>query len=1130
MKKVNVFDTSVNVQTDMSYKLYFYHASTQQSVGLTFSPNKLVAFSYTYNGVTRSNVFTECYTSEKIDAYSTRQINWKDTNLNCPGINEIGISFDTGKFRTPGASEADLVLDNKFATCVRIWNSNGEQLITIYNHFLGDNTLYSYDFSNTHYTNNGSVVINRQYDIDNPGQYVEIESTTIGQTVETYLSSNYSFTENYKFIENLKNYNSLINLIHSSLIPGELYDFYIHFVDKYGIATDGYRLDCETNFIQKYKNIAGSKIQDANISVTKNGIEYRFVSFIDQTNWEPPGTWNDNVIPTPDCFVQGSMMEQTYYRYLFMPHNANILKWSEENNAYILNYDNGIVIAAETDGEVTFLYYSKEDIENYGLTNYLSDFINLQSADYIGETFDLLHGDLIAPNKDIKWYQVAHLQNIGHLYPNTSFISYPNLYGHNLFKVPISNPCSQYSIGLHVENVDIPEGYVGWFISYKKFDNIIKCVGIGNQNGIITDTVNIDKENYASTLLLKICQVTLSFIQTNVIELYTPSKIDSYRNIYSHELQFAGESVKSRLGKHSIYKLNDPLAYPNIFSNPGTDCWLMIAIDTNINKYTNEDAPLFRIGNIYRGTNAEITTGFNGALGYSSVIQYNETHGVAYRNATPHKLAIDLSASTALVQDSWATSSVVINLIKLWSNKIFSSTIINNHPEVQYHNEVLDNLEKIITDSTRENKADINQFVQPQNSIDLFDRKLQDFDEGNPYFYRAFREDIIYKDSFNKTLKISNIISDESRKNNWRNFSVEEYKYITENKGNIIKLIDLGTWLFVHTEHSLFGFDTDNWMKTQDKNVNLQQQEIINIQYKEFFSEKLGFGGLANIYNSIKGTFGYIWWDKDHNKIYRVDNNSFVDVSGNIQYWLNKIKPDNVLFLNDIKNDRLLILIEKGHEEKIISYNYKTNNWISFHTGYHYDKKSVNTKEITYFLSKENGKDIFKNIKEDNIDDINFDKKPCTVSIICNENYESYKYLEWIEYKFKQLDKTSIIYSDYYKATGYIYELLKPYAGEILYINNDELRYEPGGNKTKFNLEITGDKNQKDDFTKPYYKLGDWRFNCLRNANMENGYVGKADDDGRIYGNYFIFRFEFNSKELINIESFKASMSQFENV
>ena len=106
-------------------------------------------------------------------------------------------------------------------------------------------------------------------------------------------------------------------------------------------------------------------------------------------------------------------------------------------------------------------------------------------------------------------------------------------------------------------------------------------------------------------------------------------------------------------------------------------------------------------------------------------------------------------------------------------------------------------------------------------------------DQFVPKLLTQYRNDIINITRFDKTIRRSNIIQDESEVNAWRVFPIEGYKNITENKGIITNLVGIGYYLLVHTQHSMFMFDISAALKTRDENVQLYQPDAFEVDYKE---------------------------------------------------------------------------------------------------------------------------------------------------------------------------------------------------------------------------------------------------------------------------------------------------------
>jgi len=1125
-QNVNLYTSNINIGLDYQKAIYGYDGNLYINAETGF-------LSININGVSNIIKPADINTGLKACNISDNNGNVIVHQYDKPGITDYISQASINAFR-----ETDV-----YYLTPRFFNSKGKHLLTIYAGLSVNTKKYMVDQSGTllptdlTYLNIFSLFYNGTY-LDNYDNLMTWRDDTSdhhtvkriwGREVSNVDGTTYTPLDYISYIANYNVFSAIYNNMLSSIIPGEIYDFYIHYIDKYGISTDGYRLNWKDNgelYTKEHGGIYG--IMPVIINGTNDDGTYYYCKKLTNSGYISADLsiyWADNtndinLLPAADCKL---LQNIDCSIYLFYKDKSKIFIYNDNTSNYEINYNNiGLLFINNSDNNLKYFLYHVEFSTaslikldtNTTVADYLSDLFNENLIQYEGEA-----GDVENLKADWYWDDISGYDFSSNNIP--AFLPYYNINNDCLFKAPV---CSAYidNVLLYLEVNEIPEDYVGYFISYKKLDLRLPIYGYGNQFGIYSNSVNIDRIIHPIACLIIQPNEALTYYKTTQYYSSIYNADTKFINVYKKSISFAGDNLGGRLNLGTIFKTNN---YNDVPDYKDSSIHPIVGLVINKNIYTSTEDVIYRIGNIFYNTGVNlISQGLMGFYGADDAIIYNN-EGVTFVNSLPYKSKLDIKEVDDPQTDIY-TNKNFVNLAMLyaainrWSNHILDSRYINYPTTVQYHNDILDNLEELIINNTRSNKGNINSYIMPINSIDTWQEKLYISDELNPYPYIVYRKDIFTKYSYDKTLRISNIISDETKQNRWRNFTIDEYKFITENKGNIIKLIDLGTWLFVHTEHSLFGFDTDNWMKTLDKNVNLQQQEVMDIQYKEFFSEKLGYGGLKHKENSIKGTFGYIWYDKDHNKIYRLDGQEFIEISAPIKYWLDNIQIHNILFLNDIKNERLLVYFETNQEyidESILSYNYKLNVWVSFHSDYVYNNISINTKEKTYFIDNNS---IVKQINPD----IASPKKPCEIQIIVNDNWEVYKFLEYIEYKFKKLDLNNI--TDFRYNYGYLYELLKPYSGELLEIKNDNIAVDENDTPI-YDLEVQT-INEKDNYLKPYYKLGDWRFNCLRNLDNRN-IVKSADDTNRIYGNYFIFKFTFNTTDLLNIESFKIQISQFEN-
>ena len=140
-----------------------------------------------------------------------------------------------------------------------------------------------------------------------------------------------------------------------------------------------------------------------------------------------------------------------------------------------------------------------------------------------------------------------------------------------------------------------------------------------------------------------------------------------------------------------------------------------------------------------------------------------------------------------------------------------------------------------------------------------------------------------------------------------------------------------------------------------------------------------------------------------------------------------------------------------------------------------------------------------------------------TVDIIMNTNYETMKYIDNVYYKIREINKTNDAYeySPVEKFNTY-------YSGDKLRIYSDIC--DTGVlNIANANPEKT--INKVGDYTKPYWRLGNWHFNALRD-NMAEYINNQVSNSGasRMYGNYFITHFEFNTTAPVEVESIDGKL------
>lgn len=972
----------------------------------------------------------------------------------------------------------------------------------------------------------------------------------------------------------------------TTLIPGEVYNFFIHFVDKYGNFTNGYKID---NTFPQHVNKDGNKV---------DGVVF--------------------IIP-----VSQIKFEQDRLDYIY----CSVDKTAKINDIIIKTLLNlGYIISDyKNPGNHMIRYYADYNFITKELSREIQDEIRTEDYDYVKNKLIDSVKPFINQNLNYEFYKIFTFNN----YISSGeygFDNYINVNGDSLFKVPFNNidVNSHRVYRPYFNNINIPNNYVGYFISYEKFEKRSKYTGLltindfrntdtiigkGNTNyndyslanvtiskGINNrNTDNVVKKDSLNTMnsntmnfycdnldIDDTLELDFDFLRIegkNVFDYYDIPNINYYQR--NAPFGFVSDMNKVQLQDYNFEKLypmpNYKLAVANSVKDNRIGVGTCIVIDNkydlfvNATEKKNNDINLYRVSlvkdnpNIYNNNNKTlikftdvfynknntgiINTGLNGVYTYSGTIIYadtgvvfNETNGiVTMQNAEYQYYPTTVSPGHNKTSENDRPFMCYLQM-PIIDTVFHESKCFKNEPKPQSY----------VTKPASENDSAqyrTGYMVTPANSIDLFENRQGSADQFNPKTYSNYREDIKDIDVYNKTIRRSNVIQDESRENSWRKFSLEAYKNITENKGIIINLIGIGNLVLAHTEHSLFMFDLNNELKTIDQNIQLHQPDAFDVAYKEVFTSELGYGGLQDKRSAIVDQFGYIFYNNDDNNIYRFDNNQLAIISNDIVEWLIKAKPNNVRFAHDIRNNRLLIKFDYGIFRKnedgstftqkrnlVLSYNYKTQNFISTHS--YYFRDAYNSKNRVYFINGfQSGNlvyDAVYNFTEAfnnyctyaNIygysNPIERFNNSCKLSFIINEGYDIVKFLEYITYKLYKVDES--VRGD---VPFPVKKLDTPYAGQILRVYNDNV------NTNDINITVDNEsidpnehKNIFGNYKKPYWDLGNWNFSYLRNMIGNEGDQSAAVMS-RLYGNYFIVEFEFLMQDRrIDFESLSYKISK----
>lgn len=941
--------------------------------------------------------------------------------------------------------------------------------------------IFEYNVGNDTYKSVGGSYFTKD-DYDNNILYFD-ENGINGEITSEILSYSLSNIRGDKiyFINSKESYN--IRKQKTTLIPGEIYNFFIHFVDKYGQYTNGYRIDNKIKLL--YNN-------EEYVLISLNG-------FIDNSS--------------------DFTMDYSNY-YLLRKFEDKVFSSSGYIN---INKDSEIIICEDTSIELdTNLFtYKITTASNYIGGEPLINFLN-NKYKYLENV------------KNIKWGDLPDA-TIG----SNDFFPYINTKGERLFKVPYStidiktNSYNQYNIhvpiySIEIYNVDINKDYVGCFISYEKVQNVCKISGVltkydliqsyksdselNNYNASNSDymrfyssdfdlldyvdlkynTLRIEKVNcFKEELNLNELNASTEYIANlNIPELESDSNYIKYYGIKNYEIELGGDPTKSRDGLGTCLKM--PII-KELFDDNSINFYKVSLLYIDEDIYTNNDKILIKCSDIVylNNRNDVFNYNFNGYITYNNFLIYNNNKVYYSEGNIVNKENISYNNISKYL--TYVQSPV-------YREFMYESKQFKNNPK---------NYIFTITDENNINyETESGCFVEPLNSIDLFKININNGDELNPKKLYNFKKEITHLNIFDKFIRRSNQILDESLLNSWRNFEIENYKIISENKGNITNIIGFGVYLLVHTEHSIFLFNGDNTLKTLDNEIQLSNPDIFDLGYKELISSELGYAGLQDDKAYVADIFGYIFYDNDSNRFYKFDNNQLYTIDDDILNFLNKYKPKKVRFANDKKYNRLLINIifdDFNKENNItLSYNYLINSFISFHD-YNF-KYAINTKNKLYLINDEDDyNDRIYNIDYYNKETMSYNAvynkmMENQIDIIINSEYDIIKILETITYKLYKIELN--IDDDYQINGNNDYKL--PYSGEKIRVYNNEI--DTGW--LNISIDLENGKNLFTNYDKPYWYLGNWNFSYLRNKiNKEKDF----DYASRLYGNYFIVSIIFGN-------------------
>lgn len=681
---------------------------------------------------------------------------------------------------------------------------------------------------------------------------------------------------------------------------------------------------------------------------------------------------------------------------------------------------------------------------------------------------------------------------------------------------------------LNVEINSIPEGYIGWFISYEKLEKTSIYKGYSYYlypntgeypNGVYTTKFNYDDKlnlninkifGYMNTTPTHVNPIPTSALETiDIINKQFFANNDTNNILYNSRLIYGGDSRDNEDSTD-----NNKRAY---------NLWVSLLHDVdNLDRYTSKNkllVPLSRV--VYdTGKYSFIDENYDGVLTQLDAIVYSSRF--VFDN-TDNKFrtlsfgSISITANNNEVYKDILDEKILIVTRYFIDNFYNESKVFNNKPQI------------ILTVQHPENddaKFYLGVWTDPKDLVDLYKMPQYAINENYPKMLVNYDPDFNNQTVFDKTIRRSNVIADESLENSWRIFEFDQYINIKENKGKITNLASIGNIFLVHTEHSLFQFDFNDRLTSNGGIVEVDQKDIFESRYTELFNSELGFGGLQERDAYCVGDFGYMWYNTDFKRFFILSKEGPKDISSSINGWLDKVDIRNVRFGDDKFRKRLIIRFDDEGDICALTYNYASTTFVSINK-YIITNQSTEIRVDNLFaytktkLFMTNCADIYE--FNENEYNPNF-----RLSIINNVNYDEIKFIEYIQYIITKINSNSdnIMDIDYTQPVGRRIDngrsisnpkLLVPYSGDKLIIISEEISTNQI-NLGKFEDGVNNNNNVHTNNHNVFYELGKWNLNKLLDTR-----------DGRLFGKYFISTFSFTEENnnKIEFESINLALTKY---
>lgn len=915
-------------------------------------------------------------------------------------------------------------------------------------------------------------------------------------------TSNFIFS--YEFVdEGIVSYNADNSI--KSLMPNEVYSFYIHYVRKDGTYTNGYKIS--NNYFYKQNSLNPSQIDYISYD-TNAGSDYGNYTYFELANMNIGHLLNIN-----DNTIKENI--------------ANLFNIWDANNNDLFNWLKTEEFSKIKLCEVSFT-------KTYLLSTRIDTDLNIENY----RNFNLY----INSNGD-------------KLFKTTGACEFTDTDDYNYLN----------QIGVQFNGITIPDDYVGYFISYEKPESLNLYNAIVNEKDSYTTSgtqiyFNVLKAsesefaltNYKGQIFVPQYKVIVSNADTKIYGLgHNDRKYIDFSNIViSNGRTNIPEHIVDREGLEGgiIVKFYNG-EYINDVSGNEKTVGSVIILNNNI--YTNENKELIPLGYI-KSINSENYDSY-GEDNKDINFDINYPSFICEDKYVKYKDPVEIDDSTGNVYKAQYTSpnartytsSNYARIINYYKHCTFNLNAITfkKEPEILVH--PYGDEFGYVHKST---------FVKPINASDLFELKSDYF--YNQYkAYSKYNEDLNYENVTPNMIRSSYPIRTESNENSWRQFDADDYYLIDKKSGEIINIFGTGKYFFIHTRNTLLIASSDAKLTADNTTISVINHKLFDVAPSELFTSDLGYGGIKHRDCHILSNYGYIWYDTDHHKVFRYDNSKLEDLTASIQELIDNIKPEYCYFNLDNKTNRIFMcFITPNVGGLTLAYSTLTNTFISV-MDFGFDKNMHTTNNI--YFARSGISEIYK------YDVTNFglyellgklknvntpvDDTQASFDIIINIGPELPKSLEsirWIHSYLADEYMSKQNYDNYaeLKPAYLMNRLLTKHPDEKIYdlanvyiriYNNNVDTGELSLFNDKLNRETIKRKDGSDyddGYKYPHYEKGVWQFNYFRDNITQDRATTPSDMKSLIYGTYFVIRFTFKNKRTVEEGEIHNKKLKFDSI